>query len=234
MQHLASGLQLGAGNFNAFGQKCEDEWGAARQLQRAVAPRQPELTAWTPVAILRTIVSTGCRMTGGAGCGTWKIVMSSRARMTSEPPGIAVATAAPPATPVVNKGVGAAAAGWRRTYSDLYPMKSESLLVHTMLQTACDRGTSRLSSKADVAEFQNKMWSLYLPPTRQHTASEHDEDLSDPPPTAMARGLGQGMVDSCCSDGSACTVTPLPKTTAMSRPSHTETCEMARGGHTAT
>ncbi len=58
MQHLASGLQLGAGNFNAFGQKCEDEWGAARELQRRVAPRQPELSAWTPVAILRTIVST--------------------------------------------------------------------------------------------------------------------------------------------------------------------------------
>jgi hypothetical protein len=160
--------------------------------------------------------------------------MSSRARITSEPPGIAAATAAPPATPVVNRGVGAAAAGWRRTYSDLYPMKSESLLVHTMLQTACDRGTSRFSSKADVAVFQKKMWSLCLPPTRQHTASEHDDDLSEPLPTAMAVGLGQDMVDCCCSDGSACTVTPLPKTTTILRPSHTATCEMARGGHTAT
>jgi hypothetical protein len=53
VQHLARGLQLGAGDFNAFGQKCEDERGAAGQLQRAVAPCQPELTAGTPVAILR-------------------------------------------------------------------------------------------------------------------------------------------------------------------------------------
>jgi hypothetical protein len=58
VQHLASGLQLGTGNFNAFGQKREDEGSAARELQRAVAPRQAELAAWTPVAILRVIINT--------------------------------------------------------------------------------------------------------------------------------------------------------------------------------
>ena len=123
--------------------------------------------------------------------------MSSRARMTSEPPGIVAATAGPPATPVVNRGVGAAADACRRTYSALYPMKRESLLVQTMLHTACARGTSRLSSKADAAELQLKIWSLCLPPMRQHTASTHDDGPCEPPPTAMAAGLGQWMVASC-------------------------------------
>jgi hypothetical protein len=119
---------------------------------------------------------------------TWKIVMSSRARMTSKPPGMTAATGEPPAIPVENRGVGVTEQDCRNTYSVLYPINSESVLVQTMLHTACANGTSRLSSKVAAAEFQTKICSLYLLPTRQQTASEHDSCPCELPPTAMVRG----------------------------------------------
>ena len=56
VQHLAGGLQLRARDLDAFGQKRQHKWRAARELKGAVTPSQPKLAAWASFTILQPIV----------------------------------------------------------------------------------------------------------------------------------------------------------------------------------